>query len=110
MYAIDEDDSEHVGEATDNEEVLQAWCLLEESDNEQWQEVISRRDKQKLKKANQASLLTVEDSHNSNPEKILDVKERWVDSGAAGHVMHEAMIPRVNPARQNIAKKVCRSE
>ena len=53
--------------------------LLEESDNEQWQEVISRRDKQQLKKANQASLLTVEDSHNSNQNKILDVKDRWVE-------------------------------
>ena len=39
MYAIDEDDSENFEEA-DNEEDLQAWCLL--------------------KKANQASPLSVE--------------------------------------------------
>ena len=50
LYAIDEDDSENFEEAADNEEDLQAWCLLEESENEQWEEVISRRDKQKVKK------------------------------------------------------------
>ena len=36
FYAIDEDDAENVEEATDNEEDLQGWCLLEESENEQW--------------------------------------------------------------------------
>ena len=46
----------------DNEEVLQLWCSLEESENEQWQEVISRRDKQKVKKASPTSLLSVENS------------------------------------------------
>ena len=50
----------------DNEEVLQLWCSLEESENEQWQEVISRRDKQKVKKASPTSLLSVENSHYSN--------------------------------------------
>ena len=43
LVAIDEDDSENVEEATGNEEDLQAWCLSEESENEQWQEVTSRR-------------------------------------------------------------------
>ena len=51
LYATDEDDSENVEEAPDTEEDLQAWCLLEESENEQWEEVISRRDKQKVKKS-----------------------------------------------------------
>ena len=32
--AVDEDDSEIVKEATDNEEDMQAWCLIEESANE----------------------------------------------------------------------------
>ena len=58
-YAIDEDDSENVEESTENKEDFQSWCLLEESENEQWQEVISRRNKQRLEKANQASLLSV---------------------------------------------------
>ena len=65
MYAIDEDDSENVEEDTDNEEDWQAWCLSEERENEQWQEVVSKRDKQKkMKNVNQASLLSVENSHN----------------------------------------------
>ena len=54
MYVIDEDDIENIEEALDNDEELQVWCLSEESENWQWQEVISRRDKQKVKKANQA--------------------------------------------------------
>ena len=37
LYAVDEDDSENVEESTENEEDLQAWCLLEGSENEQWQ-------------------------------------------------------------------------
>ena len=47
LYAIDEDDSENIEESADNDADLQAWCLLEESENEQCQEVISRRDKAK---------------------------------------------------------------
>ena len=34
-------------ESSENEEDLQAWCILEESESEQWQEVISRRSKTK---------------------------------------------------------------
>ena len=33
-----------------------------------WQEVVSKQNKRKVKKANQAPLLSVENSHNSNPE------------------------------------------
>ena len=54
LYAIDEDDSENVEEANDQKEDLDAWCLIEVRANEQWQEDISRRDKQMVKKANQA--------------------------------------------------------
>ena len=95
MYAIDEDDSENLEEALDNEEDLRAWCLSEESENEQWQEAISRRDKQKVKKSNQASLLRVEHSHNSNPMKVIEVKDRWLkvrvtmDAGVMFHVKLE---------------------
>ena len=78
LYATDEDDSENVEEPTDNEEDLQAWCLLEERENEQWQEVISRRNKHRVKKANQAPLLSVESSHNLSPKKIVEVKDKWV--------------------------------
>ena len=98
---MDEDDSENAEESAENENDLQAWCLLEESENEQWQEVISRRSKQRATKANQASLLRVESNHNLSPQKIVEVKDKWVkvrvtmDPGAASHVMRETMFPHV---------------
>ena len=52
--------------------------MLEESENEQWQEVIRKQNKRKVKKANQASLLSVESNHNLNPKKIVEVKDKWV--------------------------------
>ena len=85
--------------------------LLEESENEQWQEVISRGNKQRVKRANQALLLSVENSHSSNPKKVVEVKDKWVnvrvtvDSGAAGHVMPETMFPRVKLERRTSPKK-----
>ena len=56
--ANDQEENDVSEELHDNGEELQAWCLLEESENEQWQEVISRRDKQLLKNAAHASLLS----------------------------------------------------
>ena len=76
MCAIDEDDSEHE-ETNDSEEVLQAWCLLEECENEQRQDVVSKRQKQKMKKANPASLLSEESSHNLKTKEIIEVKDTW---------------------------------
>ena len=111
LYAINEDDSENVEESAETEEYLQAWCLLEESENEQRQEVISRRSKQRSKKVNQASLLSVESSHSLSPKKIVEVKDKWVkvivtmDSGAAGHVMLETMFPHVKLERKTSPKK-----
>ena len=40
--------------------------------------MISKHNKRKVKKANQASLLSVENSHNLNPKKIVEVKDKWV--------------------------------
>ena len=68
-----------------------------------------------MKKSNQASLLRVEHSHNSNPMKIIEVKDRWLkvrvtmDAGAAGHVVLEAMF-HVKFERKNIVKEVCSIE
>ena len=57
---MDEHDSkdtkEYSNRSTESEEDLQAWCILEESNSEQWQEVISRRSRQRARKTNQASL------------------------------------------------------
>ena len=61
MYAIDADDSENIEETSDNDE-----------------EVISRRDKQKEKKAPKASLLSAENSQKSSLKKIIEVQDRWV--------------------------------
>ena len=46
-----------------------------------------------------------------SPKKIVEVKDRWVkarvtmDSGATGHVMLEAMFPRVKLERKTSPKK-----
>ena len=96
LYTVDEDDGENAEEPTENEEDLQAW--------------ISKQNKRKVKKANQASLLSVENNHNSNPKKTVEVKDRWVkvrvilDSGAAGHVMLEMMFLRVKLERKTTPK------
>ena len=79
--------------------------MLEESENEQCQEVINKQNKRRVKKDNHASLLSMENSHNSNPKKIVEVKDKWVkvrvimDFGAAGHVMLGTMFPRVSEKR-----------
>ena len=99
-----------------DEEDMIAWCLLEERENEQWQKVISKRERQKVKKANQASLLSVENSHKSDPKAVVEVKDRWLkvdvtmDSGAAGHVMLETMFPRIKLERNNGTKEICGRE
>ena len=60
LNAVDEDENENIEESVEEEDDLQAWCLLEESESEQWQEVISRKNKRRVKKDNQSSLLSVE--------------------------------------------------
>ena len=81
------------------------------SEIEQWQEVISRRSKQRMKKVSQASLLSVESSHSSSPKKIVEVKDKRVeirvtmDSGAAGHAMPGTMFPHVKLERKTSPKK-----
>ena len=75
--------------------------------------MISRQNNRKVKKDNQASLVSVENSHNSNPKKSVEVKDKCVkvrvsmDSGAAGHVMPETMFPRFELEQKNDAKEVC---
>ena len=43
LYAIGKAESEINDEAADNEEELQAWCLLQESEHEQWQEPVDKK-------------------------------------------------------------------
>ena len=76
LHAIGEAEKKIKAGAVDNEEEMQAWCRLEESEHEQWQEVISRKDKQKQLKSHVC--LSVECGKQ--------VKVRvTVDSGAARH-------------------------
>ena len=111
LYAMDADDSESTKDSIGSEEDLKAWCILEESESEQWQEVISRRSRLAAKRRNQASLLSVETSRDVSPKKIVGEKDRWVkvrvtmDSGAAGDVMLEAMFPHVKRGRKTSPEK-----
>ena len=111
LYAVDEDENENIEESVEEEDDLQAWCLLEESESEQWQEVINRRSKQRMKKAQQSSLLSVENSQNVSSKKVVEMKDKWVkvrvtmDTGAAGHVMPEVMFPKVKLERKTQPKK-----
>ena len=69
------------------------------------------RRREKKKKANQASLLSVDSSHNSKAKETIEGKDRWVDvrvtmdSGAARHGMPETMFPRVKLERKTSPNK-----
>ena len=95
----------------EDEDELHAWCLLEQSEHEQWQEVISKKSKLKLKKFAHESLLSVENNSCASPLKVIEVQDNWVDiratmdTGAAGHVMLAKMFPRVKLDRTSAPKK-----
>ena len=71
-------------------------------------------EKQKLKTVANVSLLIVENQKSSSAKEIKAVKDSWVkgriamDSGTAGHVMQEDMLPRVTLERKTAQKEVCR--
>ena len=114
MNTVEEDQgdkSEEVHEDEDEDE-LHAWCLLEESENEQWQEVTSKNSKlKKKKKLDREPLLSVENNSCASPTKVIEVKDNWaniratLDTGAAGHVMPAEMFPRVKADRTSTTKK-----
>ena len=66
----------------EDEHELYAWCLLEESENEQWQEVTRKKSKLKLKKLAHESLLSVENNSGVPPRKVIKVKDNWVNISA----------------------------
>ena len=57
---------------------MQAWCQLGESQKEQWQEEINRKDKQKQKKAAHGSL-----AECGQPSR-LDLQEQKYSKGQMG--------------------------
>ena len=86
MYAVDEDENENIEESVEEEDDLQAWCLLDESESEQWREVIHKRSKKKAKKDNQSSLLSVENSQSVGSRKVVETKDKMGES--QGHYGH----------------------
>ena len=63
LNAVEEDKGDISEEVHEDENELHAWRLLEESENEQWQEVTSKKSKlNKKKKLDDESLLSVENN------------------------------------------------
>ena len=60
LNAVEEDKGDISEEVREDEDELHAWCLLEESENEQLQEVTSEKSKLKMKEFARESLLSVE--------------------------------------------------
>ena len=95
----------------EDEDALHAWCFLEGSENEQWQEVFSMNSKLKLKKLFHESLLSVQHNSCASPRKAIEVKDNGVnirptmDTGAAAHVMPAEMFPRVKLDCTSATKK-----
>ena len=76
----------------DKEDESYAWCLLDESESEQWQEVVSNKSIVNLKKIANGSLLSVENSCCAPPQKVVEVRDNWANiratmgTGVVGHV------------------------
>ena len=98
----------------EDDDELHAWCLLGESENEQWEEAASKKSKLKMKKSAHESLLSVDKQllWVSKDRKVIDVKDNWaniraaMDTRAAGHVMPAEMFPRVKLDRASASKKL----
>ena len=60
LNAVEEDKGDISEEVRDDEDELHAWCLLEVSESEQWQEVTSKKSKLKTKKFAHELLLSVQ--------------------------------------------------
>ena len=108
-----EEDTEDISEEVrEDEDELHAWCLLEESENEQWLGVTSKKSKLKTKNLDHESLLSVENNSGVLPRKVIEDKDNWVniratvDTGAAGHVMPAEVFLRVKLDRTSTTKKI----
>ena len=108
LNAVEEDKGD-CGKVREDDDELHARCLLEESENEQWQEVTSKKSKMKTEKFAHESLRSVE--NNSCAWKVMEVKDNCLnikatmDIGAAGHVMPAERFPRVKLDRTTTTKK-----
>ena len=79
-------------------------------------EMISRKEKQQLKKAAHVLLLGVDNNQGSSSKNSIEVKDTWVQSratlgsGGAGHVTNEGNVPSCEPRSQDRTKDTCGSE
>ena len=77
LNAVEEDNGDISEEVHDDG--LHAWCLLEESDIEQWQEVTSKKSNLNTKMYAHESYLSVENNSCTSPRKAVGVKDNWVN-------------------------------
>ena len=83
--------------------------MLEESENEQWQGVISKKSKLKLKKLAHDSLVSVENNICATPRRVIEVKDKLGEHQS--HNEHRscrtchAMFSRVKLDRTSATKK-----
>ena len=70
LNAVEEDTGDISEEVREDEDELHAWCLLEDSETEQWQEVSSKKSKLKMKKFAHESLVSVENNSCASPKSL----------------------------------------
>ena len=75
LNAAEEDKGDTGEEVREDDDELRAWCLLEESENEQWQEVVSKKSKLKSKKVAHESLLSVDNKSCASRRKVIEAKD-----------------------------------
>ena len=113
LNAVEEDKGDISPEVREGGDGLCAWCLLEESENEQWQEVASKKSKLKSREVAHESLLSVENKSCASPKKVIEVKDNWVniratvDTKAARHSMPAEMFLRVKLDRTTATEIRC---
>ena len=99
LNAVEENRGDISEEVREDEDELHAWCLLEESENVQWQEVARKKPKLKTKKFAHESLLSVENNSCPSPRKVVEVKDNWVNIRATGRQELQGMSCRQRCSR-----------
>ena len=81
MDSLGEGDEHILQEIHEDDDDLHAWCILEESEKEEWPEVICKQSRKKL---------NVENNPDANSKNITNVKDGWtnirgtMDTGSYG--------------------------
>ena len=87
LNAVEEDKGDISEEVHEDENELLAWRLLEESENEQWQEVTSKKSKlnKKKKKQDHESLLSVENNSGASKRSHRSQRQLGKHQSHTGH-------------------------